>query len=65
MKKERYEEYSTNTQRGRARDDNYGFVNSSHLLALSPNQGSFSTSLEGRINMYRVRGENCYTQVVP
>lgn len=66
MKKERYLEHSTDTQREKPRaEKNYELGDSSQGLVLGPNQETFFTPVEGRINTYVVRGENCYRPAVP
>ena len=56
MKKERYLEHSTTTQRERSRDErNYEVGDSSRGFLVGPNQGTFSMPVEGRINIERER----------
>lgn len=64
-KKERYLDGSVNTQRERPRDEKNGLRNSSQGLALGPNQGTFSTVVEGGINRYIFGGENCHRPKAP
>ena len=66
MKKERYLEHSTTTQRERSKDEsNYEVGDSSQGFIVGPNQGTVSMPVEGRINMFIYgQKENCYRSIV-